>query len=95
MLSRSKGLTKLGKLWETAKEAKGESADELRGFVRGMLELGRGPLPSRPATLADTCGTGGDGSNSFNLSSAAALLTAALGVPVANEPHPGLDLADN
>jgi len=63
--------------------AKGESADELRGFVRGMLELGRGPLPSRPATLADTCGTGGDGSNSFNLSSAAALLTAALGVPVA------------
>ena len=66
-----------------ALRAKGESADELRGFVRGMLELGKGPLPSRPATLADTCGTGGDGSNSFNISSAAALLTAALGVPVA------------
>ncbi len=66
-----------------ALRAKGESANELRGFVRGMLELGKGPLPSRPATLVDTCGTGGDGSNSFNISSAAAILSAALGVPVA------------
>lgn len=66
-----------------ALRSKGESADELCGFVRGMLELGQGPLRSRPAALADTCGTGGDGSRSFNISSAAAILVAALGVPVA------------
>ena len=66
-----------------ALRAKCETASELRGFVRGMLELARGPLGSRPAVLADTCGTGGDGSDSFNVSTAAALLTAALGVPVA------------
>ena len=38
--------------FEVALRAKGESADELRGFVRGMLERGKGPLPSRPAPLA-------------------------------------------
>jgi len=66
-----------------ALRAKCETATELRGLVRGMLELARGPLGSRPAVLADTCGTGGDGSDSFNVSTAAALLTAALGIPVA------------
>jgi anthranilate phosphoribosyltransferase len=66
-----------------ALRAKGESVAELVGFARGMLALARGPLPRRGSLLVDTCGTGGDGSGSFNLSSAAALLVAALGIPVA------------
>ncbi len=66
-----------------ALRAKGETADELVGFARGMLALARGPVRRPGPLLVDTCGTGGDGSGSFNLSTAAALLVAALGIPVA------------
>jgi anthranilate phosphoribosyltransferase len=66
-----------------ALRAKGESVEELVGCARGMLALARGPIPWRGELLADTCGTGGDGTGSFNLSTAAALVVAALGVPVA------------
>jgi anthranilate phosphoribosyltransferase len=65
-----------------ALRAKGENADELRGFATAMRELA---LPfRRPANLpvADSVGTGGDGSGSFNLSTGAALLAAACGVPM-------------
>ncbi len=65
-----------------ALRAKGESAGELVGLARGMLALARGPI-ERQAPLVDTCGTGGDKSGSFNLSTAAALLVASLGIPVA------------
>lgn len=66
-----------------ALRSKGESPGELAGLARAMLALARGPVPFEGDVLVDTCGTGGDGSNSFNLSTAAALLVAALGVPVA------------
>ncbi|MCK6371999.1 MAG: anthranilate phosphoribosyltransferase [Gammaproteobacteria bacterium] len=65
-----------------ALRAKGETAEELRGFASAMRELA---LPvSLPAGLgaADVVGTGGDGSGSFNISTGAALLAAACGVPV-------------
>jgi anthranilate phosphoribosyltransferase len=65
-----------------ALRAKGESASEVRGFATAMRDLA---LPfRRPADLpiADSVGTGGDGSGSFNLSTGAALLAAACGVPM-------------
>lgn len=63
---------------------KGESADEIRGFARGMRELAvRPPVPDETLRRAvDVVGTGGDGSGSYNLSTGSALLAAAAGVPV-------------
>jgi len=66
----------------TALRAKGETAAELAGFARGLLAHAQRLELTLPL-LVDTCGTGGDGTHSFNLSSAAALLLAALGIPVA------------
>jgi anthranilate phosphoribosyltransferase len=60
---------------------KGETADEIRGFARGMRELARRPAIA-PGPYVDIVGTGGDGSHSLNLSTGAALLTAAAGAPV-------------
>jgi anthranilate phosphoribosyltransferase len=65
----------------TALRIKGETADEIRGFARAMRELARVPkIP--PGPYVDIVGTGGDGSGSLNLSTGAALLAAACGVPV-------------
>ncbi len=61
---------------------KGETADE----VAGAAEALRGhmtPIRTRRSGLVDTCGTGGDASGTFNISTAAALVAAAAGVPVA------------
>ena len=65
-----------------ALQAKGVCAAELRGLATAMRALAR--RPALPAGLAavDIVGTGGDASGSFNLSTGAALLTAACGVPV-------------
>ena len=61
---------------------KGVTAAELRGFAVAMRALAR--KPALPSTLraVDIVGTGGDKSGSLNLSTGAALLTAACGVPV-------------
>lgn len=60
---------------------KGETAAEIRGFALGMRKLARSPL--LPAgDHVDIVGTGGDGSNSLNLSTGSALLAAACGVSV-------------
>jgi anthranilate phosphoribosyltransferase len=61
---------------------KGETVDEVAGAAAAM----RGrmtPIRSRRTGLLDTCGTGGDGSKTFNISTAAALVAAAAGAPVA------------
>jgi anthranilate phosphoribosyltransferase len=61
---------------------KGERPAELVGFARTMRE--RAVKLSRPVDrVFDTCGTGGDRSGTFNVSSAAAVVVAACGVPVA------------
>jgi anthranilate phosphoribosyltransferase len=66
-----------------ALRAKGVVADELRGFATSMRSLARRPQLPEGTPLVDMVGTGGDGSGSFNLSTAAALLVAAMGIRVA------------
>ena len=63
--------------------AKGVTADEVRGFAKSMRKLARRPILPPGEPLVDMVGTGGDGSGSFNLSTGAALLVAAMGIRVA------------
>jgi anthranilate phosphoribosyltransferase len=65
-----------------ALRAKGETADEIRGFATAMRELALKPAIPDGAPTVDSVGTGGDGSGSFNLSTGAGLLAAACGVRV-------------
>jgi anthranilate phosphoribosyltransferase len=65
-----------------ALRGKGVTAGELRGFARAMRSLARVPAIPPGARAIDIVGTGGDASGSFNLSTGAALLTAACGVDV-------------
>lgn len=65
----------------TAMRMKGETEQELVGFVTAMRE--RSAKITVQDDCVDLCGTGGDGSNSFNISTAASFVTAASGVPVA------------
>jgi len=62
--------------------AKGESVDEVVGFVRGMRDYAV-KLNHHQKRLVDTAGTGGDGSGTFNISTGAAFVIAGAGVPVA------------
>lgn len=62
--------------------AKGETADEIRGFATAMRELAVHPEIPAGIPTVDTVGTGGDGSGSFNLSTGAGLLAAAAGARV-------------
>jgi anthranilate phosphoribosyltransferase len=65
-----------------AVRAKGVTPGEVRGFAQGMRALARKlPLPPGPDAI-DIVGTGGDSSGSLNLSTGAALLAAACGLPV-------------
>jgi anthranilate phosphoribosyltransferase len=62
--------------------AKGVTAGELRGFAGAMRALARKPNFTSAPDAIDIVGTGGDFSGSFNLSTGAALLAAACGLPV-------------
>ncbi|HXT69850.1 MAG TPA: anthranilate phosphoribosyltransferase [Vicinamibacterales bacterium] len=61
---------------------KGERPSEMVGFARTMRERAV-PMPEAVADVFDTCGTGGDGAHTFNVSTAAALVIAGAGVTVA------------
>ncbi len=65
-----------------ALRAKGETADEVRGFARAMRELAHPVSLAADSGAADCVGTGGDGSGSLNLSTGTALLAAACGIPI-------------
>lgn len=61
---------------------KGERPAEMVGFARAMRARAT-PLPAPVDGVFDTCGTGGDGAHTFNVSTAAALVLAGAGVRVA------------
>jgi anthranilate phosphoribosyltransferase len=61
---------------------RGETVGEIAAFARVMRERATPVRAPHPFTL-DTCGTGGDGAGTFNISTVAAFVVAAAGVPVA------------
>jgi anthranilate phosphoribosyltransferase len=76
----------------TALAQRGETVDEAMGVVMALRERLM-PLPvteTERAELVDTCGTGGDGSGTFNISTAAALVAAAAGAKVAKHGNRAL-----
>lgn len=66
----------------TALRIKGETIEEITGCAKVMREKADKISPEVEYYI-DTCGTGGDGANTFNISTAAAFVAAAGGVPVA------------
>lgn len=63
-----------------ALRSKGVTPDEVRGFAKAMRAMAKHPVIAPGAPLVDIVGTGGDSSGSFNLSTGAGLLLAALGL---------------
>jgi anthranilate phosphoribosyltransferase len=63
-----------------AMAVRGETEDEIVGFARTMRARA---VAVRAEGAVDTCGTGGDGAGTFNISTLASLVVAACGVPVA------------
>jgi anthranilate phosphoribosyltransferase len=68
---------------------KGETVAEVAGAAAAMRRHVT-PIRHNRQVLLDTCGTGGDGSRTFNVSTAAALVVAAAGVPVAKHGNRGI-----
>jgi len=66
-----------------ALRAKGETGPEVAAAARAMRARSVPVEVSDPQLTVDTCGTGGDGAETINISTAAALLAAAAGAPVA------------
>ena len=71
-----------------ALRVRGETVDEITGGVRAMRA--RSVKIKAPAGAVDTAGTGGDASGTFNISTAAAIVIAASGVPVAKHGNRAL-----
>jgi len=72
-----------------ALRAKGETVEEIAGFVSVLREKAIRVTPTRD-DLVDTCGTGGDGTHTFNISTAAALVAAGSGVTIAKHGNRAL-----
>jgi anthranilate phosphoribosyltransferase len=67
----------------TALSIKGESVDEITGFVKAMRSLCIEISPVIEHPLVDTCGTGGDRFKTFNVSTISAIIAASSGVAIA------------
>jgi anthranilate phosphoribosyltransferase len=68
----------------TALRMRGETVEELAGFARAMRDAALAiPIPASCRPLLDTCGTGGNGTSTFNISTVAAFVVAGTGVRVA------------
>jgi anthranilate phosphoribosyltransferase len=66
----------------TALRMKGETVDEIAGCARAMRQRAV-RIDAGPGTILDTCGTGGDGLGTFNISTVTAIVAAACGARVA------------
>jgi anthranilate phosphoribosyltransferase len=62
--------------------SKGETVEEIAGCAKSMREKAV-PIQTRHQTVIDTCGTGGDNSGTFNISTCAAIIASAAGAAVA------------
>jgi anthranilate phosphoribosyltransferase len=93
-LSVSEAEALLGEVFEGATDAqigallialkmKGESVSEIAGLARAMRASAVRIHPDVAGPLVDTCGTGGDGTNTINVSTAAAIVAASRGAFVA------------
>jgi anthranilate phosphoribosyltransferase len=67
----------------TALSIKGESAEEITGFVKAMRSVCIEISPRLESPLVDTCGTGGDIFKTFNVSTTSAIIAASAGVVIA------------
>lgn len=63
-------------------KSKGETVEEITGIVKGLKDNTL-PFSKKFPNVIDNCGTGGDGSSSFNISTTSAFVIAAAGIPVA------------
>ncbi|MGB7788364.1 anthranilate phosphoribosyltransferase [Methanoregula sp.] len=66
----------------TALHMKGETPEEIAAFATVMRKHAVAVNPAIRKTLVDTCGTGGDGAHTFNISTTAAFVAAGAGIPV-------------
>lgn len=67
----------------TSLATKGETVPEITGFARAMRDVCK-PIKTPPGLeVVDSCGTGGDKLKTFNISTAAAIIAASAGVPIA------------